>query len=202
MKLAESARSPLPGDPRAPGKSHEEHRAAPEQTRLQSDALQNTPQRYGAAIEPRCIAENFCKCSDRKDLRSQERKNNSKNHGVNVEPHMRSNLPRSRQQPKYQEKSGQHERGTGQQKKPVRRVEQHEPQTAPAVTKTAKMWRAPALVRPQNNGNLRDARPDLRGLDDHLQREFHPRAAQIQLVVKTAGESSHSTVTVPDARTK
>src|SRR5882762_8587219 len=102
---------------------------------------------------------------------------------------MRSDLPRSRQQPEHEEK-------------PVRRVEQHEPQAAPAVAKTAEMWRAPALVRPQNNGNLRDARADLRGFDDHLQREFHPRTAQVQPVIQTARESPHSAVTVPNARMK
>jgi len=40
----------------------------------------------------------------------------------------------------------------------------------------------------------------LRRLDDHLQREFHPRASQIQPVVQAAGESAHATITVADAR--
>src|SRR6266851_3503661 len=64
------------------------------------------------------------------------------------------------------------------------------------------MRRAPAFVWPQNNGNLCDARADLRRLDDHLQREFHPRTAQVQPVVETTGESPHSAVTVSNARMK
>ncbi len=64
------------------------------------------------------------------------------------------------------------------------------------------MGRAPPLVGPQNDRDLRDARPDLRGFDDHLEREFHPRTSQVQAVVQTAGESPHPAVAVPDMNVK
>ena len=115
VKLAESARGPLPGDPSAPCESHDEQTTAYKQTSLKRDALQNTPQRYGAAVKAFGIAEYFCECPDRKNLTAQKREDNAENHGVNVESHMGGNLARSRQQPKHEEQSNQHERGARQQ---------------------------------------------------------------------------------------
>src|SRR2546430_4450544 len=202
VKLAETACRPLPSDPRTPGESHGEQTAAQEQTCLEGDALQNAPQRHRAPVKALGIAEYFCECPDRENLRSQKREDNAEDHRVNVEPHVGRNLSRSRQQPKHQKQSSQHERGTRQKEKPVRGVKQHEPETTPAVAKTAEMRCAPTLVGPQRDRNLRDARPDLRGLDDHLERKFHTRTSQIQSVVETARESPHSAVTVSDVRVK
>ena len=64
------------------------------------------------------------------------------------------------------------------------------------------MRRASPLVGPQNNGNLRDARADLRRLDNHFQRKFHSRAAHVQPVVKSARKSAHAAIAVANARVK
>ena len=125
-------------------------------------------------VKPVRVAEYFCERPDRENLYSQQREDHSENHGVNVQHHVGRNLAWSPQQPKHECEPGKHQRAARQQEKPVRRVQQHEPQAAPAVAKTAEMRRAPALVRPQNDGDLCHAGPDLRGLDDHLQSEFHP----------------------------
>src|SRR5580700_6843057 len=59
-----------------------------------------------------------------------------------------------------------------------------------------------ALVGPENDRNFGDAGANLAGLDDKLKGEFHPRAAQIQFVIKIAPESPHSAVAVSDSRTE
>src|SRR5205823_10343041 len=88
-------RGPFPGDPSAPCESREKQPAAEKQTRLQSDTLQNTPQRYRTAVKALRIAEYFCECPDRENLRPKKGKDNAENHGVEVEPHVGRDLTRS-----------------------------------------------------------------------------------------------------------
>src|SRR2546429_9597330 len=84
VKLAETACRPLPSDPRTPGESHGEQTAAPEQTCLEGDALQNAPQRHRAPAKALGTAEYYCECPDRDSLRSQRREVNAETRGVNV----------------------------------------------------------------------------------------------------------------------
>src|ERR1700732_3487882 len=64
------------------------------------------------------------------------------------------------------------------------------------------MWRPAALVGPQYDGNLRDARPDLPSFDNHLQREFHSGASNIQPVIESAREPTHTAVAIADTYAK
>src|SRR5580700_3237288 len=59
-----------------------------------------------------------------------------------------------------------------------------------------------ALVGPENDGDFGDAGSNLAGLNDKLKGKFHPRAAQIQFVIKIAPKSPHSAVAVSDSRTE
>src|SRR5713101_4451024 len=111
---------------------------------------------------------------------------------------MGSNLARTGKKPKDEKETASHEHRPGQQEEPVWRVHQHESQAAPAIAETPEMGRPAALVRPENNGNLADPCADLPGLDDHLERKFHPRTADIQPVIEDAREPTHTAITVAD----
>src|SRR6266566_2111966 len=89
-----------------------------------------------------------------------------------------------------------------QQKEPIRRIQQHEPQVPPAVPKTAQVRGPSPLVRPQRDGNFRDARLNLCGFDDKLRGEFHPRASQVHALVYRAREPAHPAVAVANAGAK
>src|SRR5216683_3645197 len=112
---------------------------------------------------------------------------------------MGSNLARTGKKPENEKEAASHERRAGQQEEPVWRVHQHESQAAPSVAETSEVGRPAALVRPENNGNLADPRADLPGLDDHLERKFHPRTADVQPVIEGAREPTHTAITVADA---
>ena len=109
------------------------------------------------------------------------------------------NGARSWQQPEHDEQTKDDERRTRQKKKPVRRVKQHKAQMGPAIAETAKMRRAAALVGPERDGNFRDARAKLCGLDHKLGGKLHSGAAKVHTVVDGARKSAHTAMTISDA---
>src|SRR5579859_646957 len=117
---------------------------------------------------------------------------------MQIEGNPRGELPRSGQEPEYQQQSQQHERRARQHKQPVRRIEQHESQVAPAIPETAQMRGAPALVGPQGDRDFRHFGAQLGRLDHELGGKLHSGAAQIHLLVYGAGESAHAAVAVSD----
>src|SRR5205807_8688484 len=83
--------------------------------------------------------ENLRERPDGKNLYSQQRENHAENHGVDVQNDASRNLARSGQQPEDKEQAGRQQRSARQQKDPIRRIQQHEPQVPPAVPKTAQV---------------------------------------------------------------
>src|SRR5580658_7016704 len=72
----------------------------------------------------------------------------------------------------------------------------------PAIAEAPQVRWTATLVRPQRDGNLRDARAELRRLDHKFGREFHARTAQIHTVVNGASETAHPTMAITYAGVK
>src|SRR5271168_2959646 len=72
----------------------------------------------------------------------------------------------------------------------------------PAVPEAPQMRRAPPLVGPQRDGNLRYLCAKLCRLDNKFGCELHSRAAQVHAVVNGARKAAHSAMAVADARVK
>src|SRR5712671_3164245 len=73
---------------------------------------------------------------------------------------------------------------------------------APAVAKTAQMWRATALVWPQRNRDLGHFGVKLRGFDYKFGCKLHSGAAEVHTVVHRARKSAHPAMTIAHARAK
>src|ERR1700734_2581534 len=202
MQRTESAGNPIPDHPRASKKPDQKESASQQQTGFESDMSERASQRNILAIEPLCVTETFSERANRKNLRAEQRKHDSEDHRMNVERDARRDHTRSRQQPKHERKTNGDQRRSRKQEKPIRRVEQHEAQMPPTITKTAQMRRTPALVGPKRDRNFSDLRAQLRSLNHKLRRKLHPRASQIHLVVNRAGESPHAAMAVSDAGMK
>src|SRR5215472_681852 len=202
MQRPKPASGPLPRNPRAAGHSCEKKQSTDQQSRLELYTLQQPPERNRVAVKTLGVTEDLRKGTDRKNLHSEQREDHTENHSVNVQRDPRRNLSGPGQQPEYEKQSHRQKRSTREQKKPIRCVEQHEPQVPPAVSETSKVWGASPLVRPKGDGNLGDARPKLRRLDDKLRSEFHPRASQVHALVNRACEPAHPAVAVADACAK
>src|SRR5271170_7725305 len=99
-------------------------------------------------IESLGVRENLREQSDRQNLHAEQGKENPEEHRVNVKTDP-ANPMRSRQQPNHERQSHGDERSAGDEKQPIGSEEQHEPQVAPAVAKTAQVWGPSALVGPK-----------------------------------------------------
>src|SRR5260370_15404709 len=64
------------------------------------------------------------------------------------------------------------------------------------------MWRTPAFVRPQDDGDFRAASADLGGFNDHLQGEFSAGDWDLEVIIELAGESAHAAIAIADACVK
>src|SRR5882724_5167891 len=87
------AGGPMPGNPRTACKSHKENRAANQQTHLERYALENPFQRDSTSIESFGVTEDLGKRSDGKDLRAEQREDDSEDHRMQVQRNPRRNLP-------------------------------------------------------------------------------------------------------------
>src|SRR6266496_1698740 len=107
--------------------------------------------------------------------------------------------PLTWQQPEHQSESEDQQKCSGYDEKPVRSVEQHEAQAAPAIMKRPEMRCPSPLVRPECDGDLGELRAHLGSFDDQLQGELHSRSAWIDGLVNAFGEPSHAAIGVANA---
>ena len=91
----------------------------------------------------------------------------------------------------------EHQHKARREEEPSRTVQQEEAERPPPVAHGAEVRRMrdpPILV--QRDGNLGDVALKEAGLDQHLRRELHSGAAEVQVVVEVAPERAHAAVDV------